>query len=89
MSSTLRIAHVDTGMSLRGGQRQLLFLARALRARGHEQIMVCCEASGLEARAHSEGFRVITLPAHDPAHALGILQLRQQIKQSEIGRAHV
>ena len=79
---------MDTGMSLRGGQRQLLFLAPALRTRGHEQIIVCCEGSGLEARASSEGFRVITLPAHDPAHALGILLLREQIKQSGIQLLH-
>jgi len=42
--------------------------------------MICCEGSDLEARAASEGFRVTTLPAHDPAHALGIQLLRQQIK---------
>jgi glycosyltransferase involved in cell wall biosynthesis len=86
----IRIAHIDTGMYLRGGQRQLLLLARGLRARGHEQLMVCCEGSGLEARASQEGFQVFSLPPHDPAHAFGISLLRQQITTSgtEIVHAH-
>jgi L-malate glycosyltransferase len=84
----LRIAHVDTGMSLRGGQRQLLLLAGGLRARGHRQIIVCCEGSALEARAGSEGFPITTLPAHDPGHALGVQLLRQQINLSAIQVLH-
>jgi glycosyltransferase involved in cell wall biosynthesis len=84
----LRITHVDTGMSLRGGQRQLLLLARGLRARGHDQLLVCQEGSGLEDRACQEGFRVFTLPAHDPAHAFGILRLRQQLVMSAVEILH-
>ena len=85
---SLRIAHIDTGAGLRGGQRQLLLLARGLRSRGHEQTIVCCEGSGLEARAGAEGFRVWTLPAHDPAHAFGIQLLRQQIKMGALQILH-
>jgi glycosyltransferase involved in cell wall biosynthesis len=69
--------HIDTGKELRGGQRQLLLLGRGLRERGHEQLVVCPEGSLLERRAHQEGFRVFALPAYDPAHAYGIVQLRQ------------
>jgi len=69
--------HIDTGKELRGGQRQLLLLARGLKERGHRQVVVCLEDSVLEARAHREGLRVFALPAHDPAHAHGIMQLRQ------------
>jgi glycosyltransferase involved in cell wall biosynthesis len=79
-SPTLRIAHVDTGTSLRGGQRQLLMLAHGLRERGHEQVIVCLEGSGLEEGAQREGFYVFSLPQHDPAHAFGILLWRQQLK---------
>ena len=56
-----RIAHIDTGLSLRGGQRQMLMLAQGLRERGHEQVIVCLEGSGLEERAQREGFRVFSL----------------------------
>lgn len=76
----LKIAHIDTGLSLRGGQRQLLMLAEGLRERGHEQVIVCLEGSKLEERAQREGFSVFTMPANDPGHAFGILLWRQQIK---------
>jgi glycosyltransferase involved in cell wall biosynthesis len=78
--SVLRIAHIDTGLSLRGGQRQMLMLAKGLRERGHEQVLVCLEGSGLEERAQREGFGVFSLPAHDPWHAFGILLWREQLK---------
>jgi len=76
----LKIIHLDTGSDLRGGQQQLLMLARGLRGRGHEQLIVTLEDTALEARAQQEGFRVFTLPAHDPGHAHGILQLRQHMR---------
>ena len=76
----LRIAHIDTGWSLRGGQRQMLMLAQGLRERGHEQAIVCLEGSGVEERAQREGFRVFSLPAYDPGHAFGVLLWRQQLQ---------
>ena len=36
----MRILHVDTGRSLRGGQRQLLMLLQGLKQRGHEQTLL-------------------------------------------------
>ena len=75
----LNIVHLDTGKELRGGQRQLLLLARGLRERGHEQLVVCPEGSALDARARQEGLRVFALPRHDLGQANGILQLRTQL----------
>lgn len=75
----MRIVHIDTGRELRGGQRQLLRLALGLRARGHEQLVVCPEGTALEDRARREGLLVFALPAHDLGHAHGIFQLRQQL----------
>lgn len=88
--SPLKIVHLDTGQELRGGQRQLLLLARELRARGHGQLIVCLEGTKLEARARTEGFSTFCLPAHDPWHAHGIIQLRQHLKlePAEVLHAH-
>ena len=90
MTSTLKIAHIDCGLSLRGGQRQMLMLAQGLRERGHEQVIVCLEGSSTEDRARREGFRVFSLLAHDPAHAFGILLWRQDLKlwMPQIVHAH-
>jgi glycosyltransferase involved in cell wall biosynthesis len=79
-SPALKIAHIDTGSSLRGGQRQMLMLAKGLRSAGHEQVIVCLEGSSVEERARREGFRVFTLPTNDPGHAFGLLLWRQQLK---------
>lgn len=76
----LRIVHLDTARDLRGGQRQLLLLARRLNPRGHSQLVVCPEGSELEARAGQEGFETFALPGHDPFHSHGTLQLRQRLK---------
>jgi len=72
-----RIAHIDTAMDFRGGQQQLLLLARGMGQRNHEQVIVCPEGSCLEQRSQNAGFRVFALPAHDPGNAHGILLLRQ------------
>ena len=76
----LRIAHIDTGPSLRGGQRQMLMLARGLRELGHEQVIVCLEGSSLEEEARREGFGIFSFPPHDPGHAFGVLLWRQQLR---------
>jgi glycosyltransferase involved in cell wall biosynthesis len=90
MTSTLKIAHIDCGLSLRGGQRQMLMLAHGLRERGHEQVIVCLEGSSTEERARREGFRVFSLPVHDPGHAFGILLWRQDLRlwMPQIVHAH-
>lgn len=84
----LKIVHLDTGRDLRGGQRQLLLLARGLRARGHEQLISCPEGSALEAQASREGFTLFVLPQHDPAHLHGAFQLRQQIVARPVNILH-
>lgn len=86
----MKIVHLDTALDLRGGQQQLLLLARGLRARGHEQLIVCPEGSLLETRARREGFSVFSLPAHDPLHAHGVLALRQELSANtfEVVHAH-
>lgn len=86
----MEVVHIDTGKELRGGQRQLLLLARGLKERGHRQLVVCPEDTMLEARAQQEGLPVFALPAHDPAHAHGIIQLRQLllVERFRIVHAH-
>lgn len=77
----LGIVHVDTGRSMRGGQRQLLLLARGLRHHGHTQLIACPEGSPLEAAAHAEHFATLALPRPDPGHARGIRRLRRRLRQ--------
>lgn len=86
----LKIVHVDTGDALRGGQEQLLLLARGLEQRGHDQLIVCSEGTPLEVLARREAFRVSTLPPHDPGHAHGTAELRQRLlaERPDVLHAH-
>lgn len=51
----LRSLHLDAGRAWRGGQRQVLLLTSALRARGHEPLIVGASGSPLLDRAQAIG----------------------------------
>jgi glycosyltransferase involved in cell wall biosynthesis len=55
------IFHVDGERGLRGGERQLLYLAAALRARGRRNVVYCRSRSELEAEARRQGFETRAL----------------------------
>jgi glycosyltransferase involved in cell wall biosynthesis len=88
--TALKIAHIDTGRGLRGGQRQLLVLVEGLRRRGHDQLIVCLEGSGLAEAARREQIHTLSLPSFDPWHAFGIMLFRQQLEawRPQILHAH-
>ncbi len=51
----MRVLHINTEKGLRGGERQLLLLARGLKERGHSQQVVCLEDEALYHRlAHED-----------------------------------
>jgi len=54
----LRILHIDSEKSWRGGQQQVFSLMQGLRERGHEQALVTPLQSHLGVRAREAGFRV-------------------------------
>ena len=74
----MRVVHLDTGREMRGGQRQLLLLARKLRERGHEQLVVCREGSALELRLREDRLQVFALPRSDAGPG-ALFRLRQRV----------
>ncbi len=58
----LTIFHLDDERGFRGGERQLIYLACALRAGGHENVICCRPGSELEREARRLGFEVLVLP---------------------------
>ncbi|MBI5708687.1 MAG: glycosyltransferase [Candidatus Eisenbacteria bacterium] len=54
----MRVAHLDTGRGWRGGQAQVRFLLRGLRARGHDCLLLA-PPGPLAERARAEGFAVL------------------------------
>lgn len=60
---SLRVLHLDTGRVWRGGQRQVLLLAAAQRARQDEPLIIAPPASPLLDRARAEGLAASTIRA--------------------------
>jgi len=58
----LTIFHLDDERGFRGGERQLLYLASALRSAGHENVVCCRGGSALEREARTQAFEVLLLP---------------------------
>lgn len=84
MADALSIAHVDSEESLRGGQEALLQLARLLRERGHNQVLVTPPGSALAMKAAAAGFLIAPL-----ASLRNILKEHDvRIVHSHSGRAH-
>jgi L-malate glycosyltransferase len=80
----LKIAHIDTGKDFRGGQEQLLSLARGLRLRGHDQLIVCHADSPLGRRAVADHFEV----APHGRGAITRLRRRLSMEHFDIVHAH-
>ncbi|MGH9420408.1 MAG: glycosyltransferase family 4 protein [Thermoanaerobaculia bacterium] len=57
-----RVLHLDSGLTWRGGQRQVLLLALGLRNRGHEPLLIGAPDSPLVKRAQAEGLAVAAIP---------------------------
>ena len=85
---TLNILHIDTGVEMRGGQRQLLYLATALEARGHRQTIATPEESPVEQQFRKKGLTTFLLPGHDLGHLFGAVLLRQHVREKGFDIAH-
>ena len=81
-SLILKIAHIDTGKDLRGGQDLLLSLARGLKQRGHRQLIVCPEGSPLAQRAADDQQNVM------PLATMAALRRRLREEKFDIVHAH-
>ena len=84
MEKSWDIFHLDGERGLRGGERQLLYLAAALRARGHRNTVVCRRGSPLEAEARRLGLRTETLPywlEWDPVSSWKLARLARRARR--------
>lgn len=58
----LKVLHLDSGATWRGGQRQVLLLAQGLRDRGHEPFLIGSPGSPLVEKARAAGLAVAAIP---------------------------
>jgi glycosyltransferase involved in cell wall biosynthesis len=57
----MKILHVETGRHLYGGPQQVIYLARALRDLGHDNLIVCPPGSGIDNAARASALPVRNL----------------------------
>src|SRR5262245_25524599 len=78
----MRIVHVDTAASWRGGQNQVLLTALGQAARGHDVTVACRAGGALEARAQAEGVRAAPLPFRGDLWPPAILGLSRLLRRA-------
>ena len=86
----LRIVHLDSGRTWRGGQRQALLLALGLRDRGHESFLIAAPDSPLAARARAAGLAVATTPMRADWDLRAAKKIRSRIRawRANVVHAH-
>ena len=85
----MKIAHLDTGRTWRGGQAQARLLMRELRRLGHEQLLLAPSGPLLE-RARGEGFATRAWNTHGEVDPLGTWSARQALAaiKPDVAHAH-
>lgn len=84
----LRICHLDTERSWRGGEQQLLYLAKGLRAGGDLNVIACRRSSALADRARSEGLELLPVRPWMEWAPLSALGLRRALIRKGIQILH-
>ena len=71
------VLHVATERGWRGGERQVLWLARALEAMGHRSVVVARGGEPLAERAREAGLEVVTLAPRTEFDPIAVALLRR------------
>jgi len=91
----MRVVHVNTERTWRGGESQVFNLMRGLRARGHDVEAVTLPGSALERRCREEGLDVHPLRMRSDADLLAAVRLARHVRgrradvlHAQTARAH-
>ncbi|HVF40662.1 MAG TPA: glycosyltransferase family 4 protein [Gemmatimonadaceae bacterium] len=86
----LRVLHLDSGASWRGGQRQVLLLALGLRARGHEPLLIAPPDSPLVRRARGAGLAVASIAMRGDWDVAAARRIRARMRawRADVIHAH-
>jgi glycosyltransferase involved in cell wall biosynthesis len=82
------VLHVDTERGWRGGERQVLWLARELTLRGHESIVAARTGEPLAARASEAGLMVVDCNPIGEMDLRAAWRLRTVIRENRIDIVH-
>jgi glycosyltransferase involved in cell wall biosynthesis len=85
-----RILHIDSGHDWRGGQRQVLLLARGLRQRGYEPLVIAARGSPLVQRLRRAGVATSAVAMRGPWDLVAARRIRSLVRtwNAQIVHAH-
>jgi glycosyltransferase involved in cell wall biosynthesis len=78
---SLRVLHVDSAATWRGGQNQVYLTVQGMTRRGHEVVLACRRAGPLETRARAEGLAVRAVPFRGDLWPPAILALARILRR--------
>lgn len=85
----MRVLLLDFGMELRGGQRQVYYLARALARSADIEPLTACPGDGkLAALLRDEGLPLLALPGRSPANPLLYARLDRMLDGRRVDIVH-
>lgn len=86
----MRVVHIDSGKSWRGGQRQVYLLAKGLRDRGHEPLVIAPAASPLLEKARAAGLAATAVSSRAEWDMLAAKRIRSRLRawRPDIVHAH-
>ncbi|MEO8193921.1 MAG: glycosyltransferase [Gemmatimonadales bacterium] len=84
----LRVLHLDSGKSWRGGQRQVLLLVLGLRDRGHEPFLIGARHSPLVERARGAGLAVASISMTADWDLRAARRIRARMKTWNVDMVH-
>lgn len=88
MSERLRILHVDTERTWRGGEQQALSLMLGLRRRGQHNVVACQPGSAMEERARAEGLTTLPVKMRGEGDLRAAATLRRYAKAHGVDVMH-
>ena len=85
----MRVLLLDFGMELRGGQRQVYYLARALARSADIEPLTACPGDGkLAALLRDEGLPLLALPGRSPANPFLYVRLDRMLDGRRVDIVH-
>lgn len=86
----MRIMHVDSARTWRGGQNQVLLTAHGMKLRGHEVAIAACRTGELKTRAGEAGMDTRAVEFHGDLSPTAVFGLARELRafRPEIVHAH-
>ncbi|HSQ32888.1 MAG TPA: glycosyltransferase family 4 protein [Gemmatimonadaceae bacterium] len=85
---SLRVLHIDTERGWRGGERQVLWLARELQRRGHVSVVAARDGEPLRQRATDAALDTISCNPVSEVDLRAVWRLRREISHRRIHIVH-